>query len=98
MGKKNREAETKLLEKIREYKKEFRQAFLQKHAQEAQERLLNDEEFFYGNWIPKSKAVELHSIFRKREKGALIETLILVLVCFLVNMAVLFVFVRILLP
>lgn len=98
MGKKKREEEARLLESIREYKKDFRQAFLRKFEEERQARLQQEEEFFRGAWVPRDRTGELQRLFRKKESIAAAETLVFIAACFLVNAAVLFVFARIVLP
>lgn len=98
MGQNKRKEEARLLEKIREYKKDFRQAFLKKFEDERQAHLQEGEDFFLGVWVPKDRAEELRRLFRKKERTAAAETLVFIGACFLVNAAVLFVFARIVLP
>jgi hypothetical protein len=79
------ELEARLLERVAQYRREYRSAREAALAEERERRHANGEVFFAGDWVPRSASEKIAQAFQRRELITLFE--ILLLLIFLIAVA-----------
>ena len=98
MNKKERKEEKELINRIKDFRRLFRNSLKEKLLKEREERHKKGEVFFKGFWVPQDKISNIQNALLKKGRTVFFEIHFLVIILILFNFLLWMVFKQSLLP
>jgi hypothetical protein len=98
MNKKERKEEKELINKLRDFRRLFRDSLKEKLFKEREERHKKGEVFFKGLWVPLNKISNIQNTLLRKGRIVFFEIHFLVIIVILLNFLLWIVFEHFLLP
>jgi hypothetical protein len=98
MNRESLENEARFLERVAQYRQEYRSSRSAAVNEERERRHASDEVYFAGCWVPQSKAGRLVHIFQRKELFTFIEIIVLLAVLLVIAQGLCSLFTFLLLP